>query len=83
VTPEAIDLFKIAIRLQHEGLPTDSEEYHHVSLALHKALGLKAFDTNVLDVKIDSLPNPSLDRRARNSVMRAVGLRRELVLATW
>jgi hypothetical protein len=81
VTPEAVDLFRIAMCLQHEGLPTDSEEYRHVSLALHKALGLRAFDVNVLNVQISDLPDPSLDPIDRNSVMRAVSLRRELVLA--
>jgi hypothetical protein len=82
VTEEAIDLFRQAIRLEHEGLSRDSEQFAHVSSALHKSLGLRAYDVSVLDVTIDALPLPGLDPKARNSVMRAVSLRRELVLAT-
>jgi hypothetical protein len=81
VTDRAITLFKLAVRLEHEGLSTDSEEYAQVSEELHKELGLRPYDVNVLDVTIDALPAPSLDTLRRNSVMRAVGLRRQLVLA--
>jgi hypothetical protein len=77
VTDSAIILFKTAIRLEHEGLPTDSEQYVQLSMELHKEVGRRPLDVNVLNVQIGSLPDRPMDR----SFKRAVSLRRELVLA--
>jgi hypothetical protein len=63
-------------------MSTDSKEYNQVGVALHRELGLRVWDENVLDVNIDDLPSPSLDPMRRNSFMRAVELRRQLILRT-
>jgi hypothetical protein len=49
VNQTAVDLFKLARRMLGQGFTTDSREFIEVSIGLHRALGLRPWQIDVLD----------------------------------
>jgi hypothetical protein len=81
LTQTAIDLYKLAMKMEREGVAFDDEKYNEVSLALHRELHLKPWDPFVLDVQLDSVPDPRLEPMRRKSFQRSIDIRRALALA--
>ena len=79
ITQRALDLFRLAVKMEDDGVPVDSREYNAISLELHRELGLKVWDEFVTNVNVNDVPPRSIDPMRRASLERAVELRRQLI----
>jgi hypothetical protein len=79
ITQRAVDLFRLAVKMEDDGVPADSREYSDVALALHRELGLKVWDEFVTNVNVNDVPRPNIDPTRRASLERAVELRGQLM----
>jgi hypothetical protein len=77
ITQRALDLFRLAVKMEDDGVPLDSREYSDVALALHRELGLKVWDEFVTNVNGNDVP--PIDPMRRASLERAVELRGQLI----
>jgi hypothetical protein len=77
ITQRALDLFRLAVKMEDDGVPVDSREYGDVAVALHRELGLKVWDEFVTNVNVDDVP--PIDPMRRASFERAVDLRGQLM----
>jgi hypothetical protein len=64
------------------GVPSDSAECIEVSVALHRELGLRPWDSNVLEIDEDERPGPGLNPIQIRSFELTTALRRQLLLLT-
>jgi hypothetical protein len=79
LTQRALDLFRLAVKMEDDGVSMDSFEYADVTVALHRELGLKVWDEFVTNVNVDDVPPPNIAPMRRASLERAVELRRQLI----
>jgi hypothetical protein len=79
ITQRALDLFRLAVKMEDEGVAADSREYSDVALALHREVGLKVWDEFVTNVNVNDVPPPNIDPMRRASLERAVELRGQLM----
>ena len=79
ITQRAVDLFRLAVKMEDDGVPADSREYGDVAVALHRELGLKVWDEFVTNVNVNDVPPPNIDPMRRASFERAVDLRGQLM----
>ena len=54
VTRRAVDLFKLGLKMQRDGVAQNSREFIEVAIALHRELGLKPWHRDVFDLDIDT-----------------------------
>jgi hypothetical protein len=54
VTRRAVDLFKLGLKMQRDGVAQNSREFIEVAIALHRELGLKPWHDDVFDLDIDT-----------------------------
>jgi hypothetical protein len=47
-----VDLFKLGLKMQRDGVAQNSREFIEVALALHRELGLKPWHRDVFDLDI-------------------------------
>jgi hypothetical protein len=72
VNQTAVDLFKLARRMLGQGFTTDSREFIEVSIGLHRALALRPWQIDVLDL-----------RRSRIRPMPAFVSSRSFIAGSW
>jgi hypothetical protein len=79
LTERALDLFRLAVKMEDDGVSMDSFEYADVAVALHRELGLKVWDEFVTNVNVNDAAPPNVDPMRRASLERAVELRCQLL----
>jgi hypothetical protein len=78
ITTRAIDLFQYAMELEENGAAVGSAEHNRISVELHRELGRRVWDVNVLNVHVgDSPPDEPVPMKLE-SWATAVELRRQL-----
>jgi hypothetical protein len=54
LTIRAVDLFKLGLKMQRDGVAQNSREFIEVALALHRELGLKPWHPDVFGLDPDT-----------------------------
>jgi hypothetical protein len=80
---EALRLFAYIVDRESGGLAPGSPEHNSLAVQLHRELGRRVWDTNVLDVDVDAPPPDEPVRMKRESWETAVELRRALEAELW
>jgi hypothetical protein len=70
VNQTAVDLFKLARRMLAQGFMTDSREFIEVSVGLHRALGLRPWQIDVLDFDLYKMKPESYPPHAGYDLVR-------------
>jgi hypothetical protein len=86
VTVRAVELFRRALMMEKtkDTCERDYRELLEISVQLHREIGLKPWDTNVLDVQIDDDPPEAFlrDEMRLQSWLKAKRLRMKLISLT-
>jgi hypothetical protein len=57
ITPQALHLFRLGLKMQHDGVFRDSREYMDMTMALHRELGLRPWHEFIFDIDVDDEPD--------------------------
>jgi hypothetical protein len=78
ISKKAVDLFAHIMRRQSEGVSIHSTELLDLAADLHRTLGLKIWEEDVLDVRVGEEPRADSDPMKAASFRKVVELRRQL-----